>query len=267
MREGPRRYSAHIGYLFTEMPFRERIAAAARWGFSAIEHPAPYAYPAADIARWLAEEGLSYSQFGSPSGDAAKGEKGIAIFPERVSEFRAGIHIGLDYAETIGASMVHAMAGVVPPGSPQEHGALRDTYIANLRFAAQAAAARGKVILVEPMSPAAVPGYFVATPDVATEAIVAAGEPNIKLLLDVFHTAATGDDHRAVIARYTGLIGHVHLSDYPGRHEPGSGNIDFAGLYEALDAADYQGFYGCEYSPATTTETGLHWLASHRQQP
>ncbi len=258
-------YSAHIGYLFTDRPMAERIAAATRCGFTGVEHPAPYAVPAADMAAWLRSAGAHYVQFGLHSGDASKGEKGLGIFPERRDEFRASVTEALDYAEAIRASMVHAMAGILPPAQRGRHH--WDCYVENLALAARAAAPRGITVIVEPMSQGAVPDYFIATPDEAARVIGEAGEENIGLLLDVFHTASAGLDVEQEIAKHAALLAHVHIADHPGRHEPGSGTVDFGRLERALRAARYDGFLGCEYSPAGSTEAGLGWLRGRTLAP
>jgi hydroxypyruvate isomerase len=251
-------YSAHIGYLFTDKPMEERITAAMRYGFKAIEHPAPYSVPAAEMARWLKSAGTRYVQLGLHSGDASKGEKGLGIFPDRRDEFRASVTEALDYAEAVGASMVHAMAGILPPAQRGQHH--WDCYVENLAFAATEARPRGIKVIVEAMSEGAVPDYFVATPDRAARAIAEAGEENMGLLLDVFHTVSTGLDVQQEIAKHAERLAHVHIADFPGRHEPGSATIDFDELELALREANYDGFLGCEYTPAESTEAGLGWL-------
>lgn len=254
-------YSAHIGYLFTDQPMAERVAAAGRCGFEGIEHPAPYSVPAAEMAGWLRSAGMRYVQFGLYSGDASKGEKGLGIFPERRVEFRNSVADALDYAQTVGAKMVHAMAGVLPPAQRAQHH--WDCYVENLAFAAAEARPRGITIIVEAMSHAAVPDYFISTPDQAARAIADAGEPNLGLLLDVFHTASVGLDVEQEIAKHAPLLAHVHIADFPGRHEPGSATMDFERIESALQSANYAGYLGCEYSPAASTEAGLGWL--HRK--
>jgi hydroxypyruvate isomerase len=254
-------YSAHIGYLFTDRPMADRIAAATRCGFTGVEHPAPYAVPATEMAGWLKSAGARYVQFGLYSGDASKGEKGLGIFPDRRDEFRASVTEALDYAEAIGASMVHAMAGILPPAQRAQHH--WDCYVENLAFAAAEARPRGIKVIVEPMSRAAVPDYFIATPDEAARVIAEAGEENIGLLLDVFHTASVGLNVEQEIAKHAALLAHVHIADHPGRHEPGSATVDFDELERALQNANYDGFLGCEYSPIGSTEAGLGWL--HRK--
>lgn len=254
-------YSAHIGYLFKDKPMAERIASAIRCGFKAVEHPAPYAVPAMEMAGWLKSAGARYAQLGLYSGDASKGEKGLGIFPDRRAEFRESVAQALDYAEAVGASMVHAMAGILPlPKRAQHHW---DCYVENLAFAATEARPRGIKIIVEAMSETAVPEYFISTPDQATRAIAEAGEENIGLLLDIFHSASSGLNVEQEIAKHSALLAHVHIADFPGRHEPGSGTVDFDRMELALQKANYDGFLGCEYNPMQSTEAGLGWL--HRK--
>jgi hydroxypyruvate isomerase len=250
--------SAHLGYLFTELAYDDRFCAARDYGFRAIEHPAPYNVPAADLAQRLSETGLTYTQFAMPSGDAAAGEKGIAIFPERRSEFRAGVATALDYAERIGVSLVHVMAGVLPPAQrTQDHW---ECYLENLEFAADAASPRGIQILVEAMSKGAVPDYFIEVPDTAARAIAEIGRMNVKILLDIFHSVASELDPVEQIRRHRDHIAHVHIADYPGRHEPGTGQVDFRSICQELDSGGYRGLLGCEYIPLQSTVEGLGWF-------
>lgn len=253
-------YSAHIGYLFSDLPLTDRIAAARRSGFAAVEHPAPYSVPAPQMARLLAQSGLRYTQFGLYSGRGEAGEKGIGIFPGRRAEFEKSITDGLDYAQAIGVKMVHAMSGVLPEDQRQQ--SHWDCYVENLALCARKASERGITVIVEAMSPAAVPDYFIATPDRAAQAIADAGEPNLGLLLDIFHTASSGLDIEGTIRAHAGRIAHVHIADFPGRHEPGSASLDFDAIEGVLEDAGYDGVLGCEYVPAGRTEDGLGWLKS-----
>ena len=258
-------YSAHVGWLFTDRPMPERIAAATRCGFEGVEHPAPYAVPATEMAGWLKAAGARYVQLGLRSGDASKGEKGLGIFPGRRDEFRSSVAEALDYAEAVGASLVHAMAGILPPGGrAREHW---DCYVENLAFAAREARPRGITVIVEPMGQTAVPDYFIATPDDAARAVAEAGEPDLGLLLDVFHTASAGLDVEQEIAKHAALLAHVHLADFPGRHEPGSATLDFERIERALQRAGYAGVLGCEYEPVGATEAGLGWLHGKARAP
>ncbi|WP_405402130.1 hydroxypyruvate isomerase family protein [Paracoccus sp. Ld10] len=252
------RYSAHIGYLFADLPFEQRIAAARSAGFSAIEHPSPYAVPADELAVLLRAVALPYVQFGLRSGNAAHGEKGIAIFPDRRDEFRSNLFEGLGYAEATGVRMIHVMAGVL--SAEQQKPEHRECYIDNLLLAADEGEKRGIRIIIEAMSSATVPNYFLPTAASAKDAIEQMGHRSLGLLLDIFHTVAAGDDPIATIHDCRQLIAHVHIADHPGRHEPGSGAINYDAVRSALGDIGYGGYIGCEYVPAGKTVEGLDWM-------
>lgn len=252
-----RRFSAHIGNLFTELPFAERFAAAAKSGFAAIEFPEPYATPACEVARLLADNGLGYVQLGV-IGDTARGDKGLAAIAGREAEFRERLQIALDYAETVGATVVHVLAGILAPDA--DRASAWSLYVDNLTFAVEAGAARGQAIMIEAMSPLGAPGYFLDHPNLALGVIRHIGHPNLGLMVDAFHSANSGVDPARVVRDAGSSVVHVHLADHPGRHEPSTGAVDFAALTAALDDISYRRFLGCEYIPAASTEAGLGWL-------
>ncbi len=252
------RLSAHIGFLFTELPLPERPAAAARAGFRALEHPNLFAHPARVVSGWFRDAGLPLVQTGFPAGDAARGEKGFAALPERCAEFRAGVEPTLDYVAELGCRMVHAMAGVKPAGV--EWARLWDTYLDSIAYAADAAAKRGMTIIIEPIGPGSIANYVIDQPALAVDAIRALGRPNVALLFDAYHCACLGHDPAALIRAHAALIAHVQIADDPGRHEPGTGTIAFAPIFQALDEVGYAGPVGCEYHPLEGTAAGLGWM-------
>ncbi len=257
-----RRLSAHIGYLFKELPLAKRPAAARRAGFDAIEHPDPFEIPAARMAEILAGEGLVFAQVAAGSGDAAKGEKGIAAIPGRQWEFRQSFRRSLDYAEAVGIPFVHPMAGVPPADA--EPGSALATYMANLRYAVEACQGTSCGVLIEAISRTVVPGYYLGTLCEAVAAVEAAGTPGIKFLVDTFHAVNNNEDAAGFVRKYGDRVGHVHIADHPGRHEPGTGALDFAPLLDALAEQQYRGAIGFEYIPAAETEAGLGWMTAWR---
>lgn len=249
------RLSAHIGYLYADLPLAERLAAAARDGFTAVEHPSPYDIPAAQMLQRLNDLGLTFSQITSGMGGA--GEKGLACLPGREAEFRAGVQRALEYGVEIGCPFVHPMAGVVQ-GS-WLHAA--ETYQANLGWALEQAEAAGMRVLIEAIT---IPGYFVGTLDHAAKMQDAfAGRP--ALLIDSYHAAVLQTDLARWISANAERIGHVHMADHPGRHEPGTGRVDFAAMLTALKAAGYGGAIGFEYIPTTTTQESTRFLAGWKR--
>jgi hydroxypyruvate isomerase len=255
----PRKFSAHIGCLFTELPLIERIAAARAAGFEAVEHPQPFAIDAPRMRQELQGSGLSFVQLAAGVGDPEKGEKGLAALPGREADFREGLLRSIDYATAIGCRLVHPMAGV--PAREVDRDEVRATYIENLQFAVQEAEAAGLAVLVEPISEVAVPGYFASTMEVVMDVADEVAPHKIGILLDTFHARASGLDTADFIRRNPNRISHVHISDYPGRHEPGTGSFDFPSFLEGLNEVGYSGAIGFEYVPSVATNIGLRWLS------
>lgn len=256
------RWSAHIGYLFTELPLLERIAAASAAGFTAIEHPQPFAIPVAEMRAELARRGLVLSQIAAAVGDAAKGEKGLAAMPGREPNFREEFNRALDYAVAVGCPFVHPMAGVP---STSDKAAVTETYHDNLGYAVERSAGTSVKVLIEAISEAAVPGYAVSTLDHAASIQDMFGPGNIALLVDTYHARATGIGLETFIAANIHRIGHIHIADHPGRHEPGTGSIDFKSVFNALVDHAYQGAIGFEYIPSTTTIDSVGFLGRWKE--
>ncbi|TKW63738.1 MAG: TIM barrel protein [Paracoccus denitrificans] len=244
------RFSAHLGYMFTELPLERRFAAAAEAGFADVEHPAPFALPAARCRVLLAENGLSMVQISSGSG--AAGQKGLAALPGHEQAFRDDLLRALDYAEEIGCPLLHPMAGIAVP---DQNGAV---WSENIAFAMEAAGNCPVAIFVEPISRAAVPGYFLHRLDQYLF-LTAPMDPAPLVLVDSYHAAMNGEDAAAFIRANPSRIAHVHIADAPGRHEPGTGGYDFRPLDAALHDIGYRGVIGCEYLPAGETRAGLSW--------
>jgi len=253
-----RTLSAHIGYLFTELPFERRIEAARAAGFQAIEHPQPFEIDAQRMRSALEASALTFSQLAAGVGDAAKGEKGLAAIPGREADFLDALARSIDYAAAIKCPFVHPMAGIPEPGTSRE--TVRATYVANLRRAVENADAAGLAILVETISAAAVPGYFACDMNLVLDAADEAAPGAIFVLLDTFHARAYGLDIPDFIRRKAPRIGHVHIADYPGRHEPGTGAFNFSSFLKNLEEVGYRGALGFEYVPVGETDRGLTWL-------
>ena len=251
--------SAHLGYLFTELPLSDRVAAAAKSGFQAVEHPQPFGVSAVDMVAMLRDSDLRFAQIAAGVGEASRGEKGLAALPGRELDFRESLERSIEYAAAIGCPFVHPMAGVPVEDAVPER--VRDTYLANLAVAVERAEAAGLRVLLEPISQAAVPGYYVCRMKQAKALCDAAAPGRILLLLDTFHARATGLDAVEFVRRHGDLLGHVHIADHPGRNEPGTGEFDFPALLSALDDRGYAGAIGFEYVPKTSTLAGLGWLA------
>ena len=252
------RFAANLTMLFTELPFLERFDAAARAGFQAVEFLFPYAFEANDIKARLDANGLQLVLHNLPAGDWDAGDRGIACHPDRVEEFRAGVERAIAYAQTLGVKQLNCLVGKAPAGVPDS--VLRETLVANLRHAASRLKAAGLRLLVEPINNYDIPGFYLSRTQQALDLLDEVGADNAFVQYDIYHAQRTEGELAATLQKHLARIGHVQLADNPGRNEPGTGEINYAFLFRHLDRIGYDGWVGCEYKPASTTEAGLGWL-------
>ena len=255
------KFAANLSFLFTESPFPERFQKAADAGFHGVEYLFPYAWPAAEIACWLAAAGLEQVLFNLPAGDWAAGERGLACLPQRQGEFAESVERALHYAVRLDCPRVHCLAGLCPVGYAEAE--LEATYIANLRHAADRLASIGATVMIEPInSRVDMPGYWLDDMAKAFRLLEAVDRSNVKLQYDVYHAQIIAGDLVRTLSAHIERIGHIQIADNPGRHEPGTGEINYPFLFEHLDRLRYAGWVGCEYHPSTTTAASLGWLSA-----
>lgn len=257
------RFSANLSMLFTERDFLDRFDAAARAGFAGVEYVSPYEYPPGEIAERLQRNGLTQVLFNLPAGDWAAGERGIAILPDRIDEFRAGVETAVKYAKALGCEQVNCLAGIAPEGVDRIE--LQETLVENLKFAAPRLAAEDIRLLIEPINDKIdMPGFFLNTSRQAMEIIEKVGSDNLYLQYDIYHMQVMEGDLSRTIERLLPRIAHVQVADHPGRHEPGTGEINYPYLLGILDRLGYAGWVGAEYRPKNGTEAGLGWFSEAR---
>ncbi len=257
------RLAANLSMMFTEHPFEARFEAAARAGFRAVEFLFPYDWPSTQVAQWLAQAGVENVLFNLPPGDWASGERGLAALPGREIEFRAALRKALDYAQVLGTPRLHVMAGLIPAGADAGLRArMRSTYLDNLRWAAQEALQANRTLLIEPINPRDIPGYWLNHQQEALDVIAEVGAPNLRLQFDLYHAQIVDGDLTRRIERQAGLTGHVQIAGVPDRHEPDAGELAITHLLATLDRVGYAGWVGCEYRPRGQTEAGLGWIAA-----
>ena len=255
------KFAANLSMLFTELDFLARFAAAARCGFAGVEFLFPYAYPKEQLAEALRKHGLTQVLHNLPAGDWERGERGIACHPDRVGEFHEGVERAIEYARSLGCQQINCLAGIAP--ASVRHDRTRDAFIANLKYAAPRLAEHGIKLLIEPINTRDMPGFFLSTSAQALDIMQEANESNLYLQYDVYHMQMMEGNLADTIGKNLGRIAHVQVADVPGRHEPGTGEINYKFLFQYLDDIGYQGWVGCEYKPLARTEDGLGWLAPY----
>jgi hydroxypyruvate isomerase len=257
------RFAANLTMMYNEHAFLDRFAAAARDGFEAVEYLFPYDFSAAELKARLDEHGLKQALFNAPPGDWTAGDRGIASLPGREDEFRRGLDTALAYARMLGNDKLHVMAGLLPAHADRARH--RDVYMRNLDDAAQAARAEGITILVEPINPRDMPGFFLNRQDEAQAICREIGAPNLKVQFDCYHCQIVEGDLAKKLERDIAGIGHIQIAGVPERHEPDVGELNYPYLFDRIDALGYDGWIGCEYRPKAGTSEGLGWLRSYRQ--
>lgn len=255
------KFAANLTMLFTEVPFLDRFALARKAGFDFVEYLFPYSFPAEDIRALLAAHGLTQVLFNLPSGDWAAGDRGIGAAPGREAEFRAGVPKAIEYAGVLGVPRLNCLAGKRVPGrSDEEHW---HTLVENARFAGAALARHGLELLIEPINHFDIPGFFLNRTDQAVKLLDEIGRPNVRIQYDLYHAQREEGEITTTLRRQLARIGHIQIADNPGRHQPGTGEVNFPFVFRQLDEMGYQGYVGLEYVPAPDTIASLIWLRDY----
>lgn len=253
------RFSANLSMLFTEHDFLDRFAAAADAGFAGVEYISPYEYAPQTIAALNARHGLTQALFNLPLGDWQKGERGIAIYPGRVAEFREGVEQAALYAAELGCERVNCICGLMPEDGDRQK--LEATLVDNLAFAAERLGRDGVSLLIEPINTRDIPDFFLTGTTQALDLIQRVGAPNLMLQYDIYHMHIMEGGVAEAMERLLPRIGHIQFADDPGRHEPGTGTIHFPPLFSHIDTIGYRGWVGAEYLPTGATRDSLGWMA------
>ena len=258
------RFAANLSLLFTHAPFLERFSLAKKAGFSVVEFQFPYAFEAQAIADALAQNNLTLALFNFPAGDWASGDRGLATDPSRVQEFQAGVQRALEYAKILNPPALNCLLGLRPVGLSEE--TIRSTVVNNLRYALAQLAPTGIPLLMEPVNSFDVPGFYLNTVEHAADLIAEVDSKQLFVQYDLYHQQRTRGELVNTYLKHKQLIRHIQLADNPGRHEPGTGEVNYPNVLKALRNAGYSGWVGCEYNPSGKTEDGLGWMQTCTEQ-
>ena len=254
-------FAANISMLFTEVPFMERFALARKNGFSYVEYLFPYDFSAEAIKRQLETNGLRQVLFNIPSGNWAEGDRGIAANPNRIEEFRAGVHRAIEYSLTLGVSQLNCQPGKKLAGCNEAK--QWSTLVENVRYAAGLLQEKGIKLLIEPLNHFDIPGVFVNRTEQALKLIEEVNQPNVFIQYDIYHAQRVEGELAATLRKYIKQISHIQIADNPGRHQPGTGEINFPYIFKEIDAMGYQGYIGLEYVPSSESESSLSWITEY----
>jgi hydroxypyruvate isomerase len=255
------RFAANLSFLFIELPFLQRFAAARAAGFSAVEFPYPYAFDREELLKAIKMNQLRVVLFNLPAGDWEAGDRGIANDPNRVGEFRAGVDQALSWAADLGNRKVNCLAGKIIAGVSLEE--QWETLVKNVRYAAEKLAEKNLLLTIEPINRFDVPGFFLYRIDDAWQLLEEVNASNAYLQFDVYHMQRTHGELTGLMHRYFSRIGHIQIADNPGRHQPGTGEINYQFLLRKIDSLGYQGYVSLEYIPQPDTLASLNWIKEY----
>lgn len=253
--------AANLTMLFTELPFLDRFQAASEAGFQYVEYLFPYPFEAPQLVQRLRDNNLSQVLFNLPAGNWDAGERGIAVMPDRTREFRGGVARALAYADVLEVRHINCLVGKLPEGVGA--GDAHKTLIQNLSFAAAELGERGYTLLVEPINPHDISGFYLHTPQQAADLIAEVGADNLKIQYDFYHQQRTEGQLLDTFRRHQHLIAHTQVADVPGRGQPGTGEINYRAVLSELERLEYDGYVGLEYIPNPDTAASLAWIKEH----
>jgi hydroxypyruvate isomerase len=252
------KFSANLTMMFNEVDFLDRFGRAARAGFKGVEYLFPYEWSQEQLVNEMGKYHLEQVLHNLPAGNWPAGERGIACLPGREGEFQEGVGKAIDYARALKCPRLNCLVGKTPLGIASEK--IRQTLVSNLRFAATALEKEKIQLLVEPLNNRDLPEFYLVRTQEALQLFKEVNHPNLWLQYDVYHMQVMEGNLTQTILKHLPQIAHIQIADNPGRHEPGTGEINFTNLFRFVDDAGYGGWMGCEYIPAGKTEDGLQWI-------
>lgn len=263
------KFAANLSFLYTELPFLRRFAAAAEDGFQAVEYLFPYAWTPQLLAHELRSNGLQQVLFNAPAGGTSlpamsvawdQGARGTLCLDDEATAFYNGVQVALHYAQALNCPRVHLMSGRLP--SHLSIPSVQPMVIERLHWATEQAQAAGVTLCLEPINPRDMPGYYLQTQAHAHALVQAVKSPYLQVQMDLYHCHQVEGDALGQLHNYlpSGQIGHVQIAGVPTRHEPDSGDLPYDAVFELLDQHHYEGWVGCEYRPRSTTRAGLEWF-------
>ncbi len=253
------RFSSNISMMFMEHDFLDRFQAAKDAGFGAIEVQFPYDFDPKDLLAAKESAGVEIAVMNIGVGDLIEGGPGLAAMPGREDQFKTAVEQAHSYADVLKPLNMNVLPGW-PPMDQFGREECLDVLTGNLRYAANALADIGVKALVEAVNTYDRPGFLLYTSQQALDVIKAADHKNLALEYDLYHMQIMEGN---LVNRMTEIlehIGHIQFADTPGRQEPGTGEINYPFVFEAVDEMGWQGWLGAEYDPSRPTSETLDWL-------
>jgi hydroxypyruvate isomerase len=255
------KFAANLTMLYTDSPFLDRFARAKASGFQFVEYLFPYEHDIGALANALRKNALTQVLFNLPAGNWGAGDRGLAAFPDRIAEFRQGVARAMEVAQVLKVKQLNCLVGKRDEKIPLDE--QKQVMIENLRYAASELGKQGILLVIEMLNPFDVPHFLIASPREAFAVQDAVASPNLKIQYDVYHAQRTEGELANTFKNHLARIAHVQIADNPGRHQPGTGEINYRYIFDFIDRVGYPGYIGLEYIPEGTTEQSLGWVKEY----
>jgi len=249
---------ASLGLLFKEVSILERFERAAAAGFSVVEMWTPFDLPLDELVRAKEKAGVSLLQFNLDMGNVPAGERGFPSLPDQKERFRSGFDLALEYARRLEVRQLHCLAGNRIPGFSREDqlACMRD----NLEWLVPQLETSDLHLNIEPLNAFESPDYLFSHPGNLFAALRDLALSRIGVIYDLYHAQLMAGNLVSTLRENLALVGHIQVADVPGRHQPGTGEINFPFVFSEIEAVGYEGFVSLEYIPIGATEESLAWL-------
>lgn len=245
----PIKLSVCIDMILTEVPFLQRIETVKRLGYPAFEFWEWKNKDVDAIRRKKTELGLEIATMMGSGWKHMNSEDARKTF---VSDIQAS----LASAKSLGVKTLIVTTGFEDKklSRSEQH----TNYVAALKAAAPFAEQAQVTLVLEPLNTKADhPGYFLQTAREGFEILDEVGSPAVKMLFDIYHHQIMEGNVIQDITKNISKIAHFHVADVPGRHEPGTGEINYSNVFRAIAASGYRGFVGLEFKPSVSAEGAL----------
>lgn len=252
------RFCANLSLLFTEVPLQQRFQAAKNQGFNAVEIQFPYALSAEFIRRELEQQQLKLVLFNVAADDLLQGGEGLAAVPEKQQLFRQAVAQTVAYAKVLQPDVVNVLPGRC--FDKTRLSAYQQTFKENLRFALQAFSPLGIKTIFEAINSVDMPGVIISNSGQMLALMAEINHPNLFMQYDIYHMLMMNEDPAHFIQNHADNIGHIQFADCPGRHQPGTGMMDYKNIFSSIKNSTYQGWTGAEYIPTENTIASLKWF-------
>ncbi len=252
------KFTANISMLFTEVDLIDRFAMAKKAGFSAVEMQFPYGLSAEKIKTLLDDNQLNLVLFNVDAGDLLQGGEGLAAVPEKQTQFHLAVAQALSYAQILEPEVINVLPGRCYDLSRESE--YLTTFKENLAYAVDVFTPLGIKIVFEAINIHDMPGFIINTSEDVLKILSELSLDNLYAQYDIYHRTRMGECVVDFIREHVDKIGHIQFADCPGRHQPGTGLIDYKQIFSIIDASAYSGWVGAEYKPLGDTQNSLDWL-------